>query len=223
MSENDTIRPVNYDEDQPFDVHAHSGRYAMRKLILTLLALLAIALLIFFMYQPGKRDRNDPVIISPDAKALKVLPEETDETTPRDPEIYNAGKDSSIFPETVDVREVPIIGTPIKPEEVIEIKPPVKVKPIEPVITKPEPIYNSDYVVQVASLKSRAEAERSWAQISSKHNFLSSRPYDILQIDLGAKGIFYRLRADGFSNKSEASNFCNRLKANGQSCLVTTR
>ena len=74
--QDDNIRPVGYNEDvhQPFDVQAQRGDYAMWKLLGALAFLIILALIIFFVYQPGARDRDDPVVISPSKTALKIPP-----------------------------------------------------------------------------------------------------------------------------------------------------
>jgi cell division protein FtsN len=43
---------------------------------------------------------------------------------------------------------------------------------------------------------------------------------NVQKADLGDKGTWYRLRMGGFSDKAAAASFCEKLKADGGSCLV---
>ena len=102
--------------------------------------------------------------------------------------------------------------------------PPVRPAP-EPAPPTPTPSSGgSDWVVQVASLRTQAEADATFARIKAANTAILA-PYgsDIVRVDLGEKGIYYRARVDGFGNKAEAAAACDRLKAAGQSCFVAKR
>jgi len=245
--QDDDIRPVGYSEEvhQPFDVQAQTGQYALWKLIGALVFLIALALFVFMVYQPGSRGRTDPVIISPNQTALKTPPPETSGETPKDPAIYSANEADTgsetlpattepeapiTLPKTVDVVEAPTIPT-VKPPEVPEVNVPtvktLSVKPTQPT-SKPLPPGTQtnipgQYLVQIASLRSYEEAEAAWNKISAKHNFLRGSLYDIKRVDLAEKGVYYRLRVDGISGRDQAKVICDKLKANGQACFPTSR
>lgn len=77
------------------------------------------------------------------------------------------------------------------------------------------------YVVQIASLPSQAEAEKSAKSMSGKYgSVLGGRGFDIKAADIPGKGTFYRVRVVA-SSKDEANALCAKLKAAGGSCLVT--
>lgn len=81
-----------------------------------------------------------------------------------------------------------------------------------------------DYQVQLLSLKSKAAAEKAWTTILRKHkSLLSSQPADIVRADLGAKGVFYRLRTGAFKQKAAASALCKSLTAAKQGCFVVRK
>ena len=42
----------------------------------------------------------------------------------------------------------------------------------------------------------------------------------VQRADLGAKGVFYRLRVGAFEARADATEFCNALKATDQTCIV---
>jgi len=81
------------------------------------------------------------------------------------------------------------------------------------------------YAVQVAALRSQAEAETMWDSFTGKFGGIlpAASGRDINRVDRGARGIFYQLRVAGFDNKDSASNFCAALKTRGQDCLVVRR
>jgi cell division protein FtsN len=62
-----------------------------------------------------------------------------------------------------------------------------------------------------------------WRKSSSEHpDLYRGAGKRIQRADLGAKGVFYRLRVGGFSQKTEADAFCDALKAEGDNCIVVT-
>ena len=78
---------------------------------------------------------------------------------------------------------------------------------------------SSDYVLQIGSYKSEDEASSSWKAYKAKHSIAASHGESIKQVDLGAKGTWYRLRIGGFASKDEATAFCAKLKADGGDCI----
>jgi cell division protein FtsN len=42
---------------------------------------------------------------------------------------------------------------------------------------------------------------------------------NIVSVDLGEKGTWYRVRVGSFADKAGAADFCAKLKAEGASCL----
>lgn len=88
----------------------------------------------------------------------------------------------------------------------------------------PSPSSEGRYVVQLASLPSQTMADDAWTRISGKYpDLLGNAARDIEEADLGAKGIYYRLRVGYFQDRSSATALCETLKTRGQDCLVTTR
>jgi len=81
-----------------------------------------------------------------------------------------------------------------------------------------------NYLVQVAALRSEAGAEAAWSKLSVQYDdiFNGASRY-VQRADLGAKGVFFRLRAGRFQDRSEAVSFCDALKADGGSCIVVER
>jgi hypothetical protein len=74
--------------------------------------------------------------------------------------------------------------------------------------------------VQIGAYKSEAEAQTAWTNYKSKYaSLVAGLSADYKRVDLGAKGIWVRLRIVAGS-KSEASALCAKLKAEGGDCLL---
>jgi hypothetical protein len=82
------------------------------------------------------------------------------------------------------------------------------------------PAATGAYVAQVAAFKSQAEAEAGWATFKRNHAAtVAGMGPNIVSVDLGEKGTWYRLRTGSFPDKAAAADFCAKLKAEGGSCL----
>jgi hypothetical protein len=75
--------------------------------------------------------------------------------------------------------------------------------------------------VQLAALRSETEARADWERLLAAHPVLL-RGLDpvIVRADLGARGIFYRLRAGSLSDRAAAQRLCGALRSRGRDCLV---
>lgn len=77
------------------------------------------------------------------------------------------------------------------------------------------------YTVQIASLPSVEEAQKSFASLSSRYgNLIGGRPMNIQKADIPGKGTFYRIRVTA-ETKDDAAKLCARIKANGGSCFIS--
>lgn len=109
------------------------------------------------------------------------------------------------------------------PDVAARVAPPVLPRPPKrpavPVVAKLQP-----YLVQLVSVKSQAAAKREWARLKDRHAMLL-RPLkaSVQKAEVAKRGVFYRLRADGFATRREANALCAKLKAAGQGCLVVRR
>jgi cell division protein FtsN len=103
------------------------------------------------------------------------------------------------------------------PQPVAAIPPP-KPKPTP----APAPAAPSKYVVQVGSKQNQTDALATFADMQQKYPSLlaSYRPM-VQKANLGAKGIWYRLRIGPIADKSAANKLCSQLKSQGHpDCLV---
>lgn len=100
--------------------------------------------------------------------------------------------------------------------------PVAKAEPAKPAATTPAAA--GTWQVQLGALKDEAGAEAAWQHAAkSAPDVLGSLPHEIIRADLGAKGVFYRLRAGGFAAREQADAVCNSLKPKGIGCVVAKR
>ena len=78
------------------------------------------------------------------------------------------------------------------------------------------------FLVQLGAFTSEDQAQSHATQIVGRHaDLLNGLNQDIQRADLGAKGIYYRLRFGPFGSRKEAAEKCSALKSAGQDCVVT--
>lgn len=76
--------------------------------------------------------------------------------------------------------------------------------------------------LHLASYRSAQQAERGWSQLRRAHGeVLGNLSHTVSRVDLGAKGVFYRLVAGPFASSADASSACQRLKSRRQFCETT--
>lgn len=115
-------------------------------------------------------------------------------------------------------------------------KPIVKPEPKPAPTPPPERVYeeptlplvsfdqSGNYLVQLMALRDVASAEKAWSQMVEAYpELFAGAMMDIQRADLGAKGIFYRLRVSAFASRTGAESFCESLKARSENCIVATR
>ncbi|MBY4607223.1 SPOR domain-containing protein [Rhizobium sp. 9T] len=77
------------------------------------------------------------------------------------------------------------------------------------------------YGLQIASLPSEDEANKSYANLSKKFaGVLGGRAHEIRRADIAGKGTFYRVRIP-VGSKDEAAALCEQYRAAGGSCLIS--
>lgn len=89
----------------------------------------------------------------------------------------------------------------------------------------PEPVaagpLSGSHVVQIGAFRSNGDAMAQWSRIAAKlGDYAASKAPDVERADLGARGVYHRLRIGPFSSSSEASAYCAGLKERGQDCLI---
>jgi hypothetical protein len=89
------------------------------------------------------------------------------------------------------------------------------------VLPAPASSGQAGYLVQVSSQRSQDQAEAAFAGMQSRFgSVLGGMSPTIQQADLGAQGIYYRVRVGPWSTREEAIQVCEALKAAGGDCFV---
>ncbi len=81
------------------------------------------------------------------------------------------------------------------------------------------PAAGGGFVLQIGAYKSEGEATAAWHAYQAKHPLVGGFESDIKKVDLGDKGVWYRLRIGSFAGKDAAGALCDKLKADGGGCF----
>ena len=136
-------------------------------------------------------------------------------------------------PAPVAIKPVEPVAKPaaVKPVEIMPAKPatppavPPKVVVTSPAVAPAKPAIQvgGDHLVQLGALRSAVDAEKEWSRIQrSNSDLLAGLKSDVMQVDLGAKGVFWRLRAGPLTEQS-ARHVCGELKSRNQGCMVVRK
>ncbi len=131
------------------------------------------------------------------------------------PEIAVVQNASAKGEEVVEIEQVPAIPAPVVAEANKEV---ADVPAAEPVVEAPA---MSGWAVQIASADTEASAWSTWKKMQTRFKVLKSKAPNVVKADLGAKGIFYRVRLGGFDDQATAKQACSKLKAGGVSCYIS--
>lgn len=165
--------------------------------------------------------RSNPVLAGEDTKATDLPPIE----------------------EPAPVRSAALDGLDVRAPEPAEIKPvqTASLQPIDltpkretaPTLNVPDPVRTpvvsrfaggGNYQIQLMALRSEAAARSEWKRIEARHpNLYEGAGLDIQRADLGAKGVWYRLRLGAFETRDTAKSFCADVKATGKDCIVVAK
>ena len=82
-------------------------------------------------------------------------------------------------------------------------------------------VANGAFVVQIGSYKQDSEAAASWQGLKNKNkDMLGALKPNIKRVDLGEKGVWYRLRIGPFATRADAVAKCEVLKTRGVNCII---
>jgi len=124
-------------------------------------------------------------------------------------------------PKIAEVIKTPEVTEPASATKKIE---PVIVQEKAKVITAPVKAAATSgprYRVQLGAFRSSDAAEKAWLDLEKKHEeLLGGIVHKVQSIEIKGKGIFHRLQAGVFEQKTAASGLCTKLKAQKQDCLI---
>ena len=194
-------------------------------------------------------EENDNIVVSaeePNAQGIEQLVEnvavETKvENTSGVESLTNGNNVATTEPVVEQSSVVAVKSAPVA--ETIKETPVAKVEEPAPMVAetpKPEPVAKAEekvektnasasvikagsWQVQLMSSPNKAAVEKSWATMKNKYSMLQNLPYEVESADLGAKGVFYRLKAGSFASKADADALCSQLKKAGGTCFTAKK
>ena len=87
---------------------------------------------------------------------------------------------------------------------------------------EPAPVKKiTGWSVQLASATPEDSAWSTWKKMQARNKALASQEPVVVRADLGAKGVFYRVRLVGFESQGDANRTCSKLKAKGVKCFIS--
>ena len=108
--------------------------------------------------------------------------------------------------------------------EAVKAAPP----PPEPELTSTAPLQSAtvsatsgSFLVQIGAAKNEASANEEIARLAKKHpDILAGLSGAVIRVDLGDKGVWYRVRVGPFATRGDANGVCGQLKAVNVGCFV---
>lgn len=170
-----------------------------------------------------------PATQSPDAPAsntASVVPVSADASAPVMPAAPSAGEAaiSAPVPTTRPAQQPANVVAAVSSQGTVTPAPAAQAAPVAAPAaagqTQVASLAPGDYVIQIASLPTAADAEKSYKNLSAKFSsVIGGRGVDIREAQVAGKGTFYRVRIPAGS-KNDAVALCERYRAAGGSCLV---
>ncbi len=101
--------------------------------------------------------------------------------------------------------------------------PPAPATASPPAKAPPAASGSGNYQVQLAAMKSEAEARAAWKKaLAANKDLLGSLSEEVVRADLGAKGVYFRLRA-GPLDEAAAKTLCAELVKRNQVCIIARK
>jgi hypothetical protein len=103
--------------------------------------------------------------------------------------------------------------------------PAAKTQPRVAALEQPKPQSAGGPVfLQLGAVRDASAANGEWARLTRQMpDLLGGRTLQARRVDLGAKGIYYRLQTGPFAQRSDAQHLCDQIKARGAGCMIITR
>jgi hypothetical protein len=88
----------------------------------------------------------------------------------------------------------------------------------------PEFVNNGPFVAQIAALQAEGGIAPLWRRLSDRApDLFAGARRDVQRADLGARGVYLRVRVGYFADRDNAARFCARMRAMGQDCMAVER
>ncbi len=169
-----------------------------------------------------------PAEPAPDTASLTPPPAPQEVTTAPAEETAALAELPEAPPDAADAEPPTIPEAPADAQATAESAPaetpPAGEEPAAETEPAPEPqvaAAGEGFRVQLAAVKSEADANAVWVKLQKAHaDLLGALKPTIQRADLGAQGIFYRIQGGPLASRDDAVALCDALKAKDQACLV---
>jgi hypothetical protein len=163
--------------------------------------------------------------VSPDTQpaAESVSPPPPNQAPTNGPDTAEAETPSAPEPAAPPVAAAP--ATPATAGSAADAAP-AQVATVAPTEPAPAPAASPSgsggFVMQVSSQRSMNEAQSALAAMKQRYaSIVGNLESEVLEADLGDKGVYYRARIGRWDSRAEAIEVCEALQAAGGSCFVT--
>lgn len=120
-------------------------------------------------------------------------------------------------PQIIVPKAFPVPATAPQPRPSVETLP--AAEPAKPAVTAAR----GAFMLQLAAMGTLDAAEKAWVRLKKDNpDLLGGLTSDILKVDLGARGTFYRLRAGGMDELA-ARALCAQLAKRNTGCMVVRK
>ena len=213
-------------------------------LALGVMALSAGGLWVGYRLSIGRVPSGEIPLIHADADPIKVKPDDPGgmEIPNRDRFVFNPKGGMPVErllppPETPLPRPVPAantasppstepVATPAPPAPVAApAPPPAPVAPAPPqTAAAPAPSAGADvrgYRLQLGAVKAPEMAKQEWDRIKRQNgDLVGALSVSVDRVDLGDRGVFYRIHAGPIADAAQAERLCAQLRQRGVGCIL---
>ncbi len=155
-----------------------------------------------------------PAASDPTVAATPTTPEPQTAATPAPSEPQAAAAPAAAESQAATAPVEP--AAPVEPEQPAESAAPA------PAASAPaKAAAGGSWKIQLAAVKSEQGARQEWVLLQKAHpDLLGDMKLTVREVDLGTKGIFFRIQGGPLPDRTTAEDVCAELKATKQACLV---
>jgi len=180
------------------------------------------------LYNQGKPDTKvEQLLPPPEAPLPRPIP-------PPEPEPPAAAADAATLPATPAPAAIAEAAAPPPPPVAAAAPPPsppvVPAKPAPAALETPAPHAApapsptktaEGYRLQLGAVRSPDNAKHEWEKLKRSHgDILGTLAFSTYRVDLGERGIFYRIQAGPVRDAATAERDCGELKRRGVGCII---
>jgi hypothetical protein len=183
-----------------------------------------------------KQAPKQPIIkssVTPGAESLLPAskpnpPVKTKDAAPSKPKVTETAPPKPVTAKApAKEAEKAVVKAPVKAPEKTAVKTTPVVKKL-PKVIPPEiktvtavRVSAPGYRIQFAAYRSAARAKAAWARILKAHGaVVDGLPPHTQRVDLGQRGVYFRVQAGNFKTARAARLICAKLKAKRQDCII---